>query len=192
MSIRLPEYDEAFADFLYTTANALARAQHPVLAEMRTESTESGGSSVVDARGEEQLHLPSELVGFEMKWDRDDLLAGNFEAFLVQLDAASNELGEKLLGMFFKTMDAVTESTGNIVDAGGEKFSFELLVETLEKIEWSLDDEGELVMPSIIMHPDQMKNLPAEATPAQKAELDELKRRKKEELLAQRRSRRLS
>jgi hypothetical protein len=106
--------------------------------------------------------------------------------------AASNELGEKLLGMFFKTMDAVTESTGNIVDAGGEKFSFELLVETLEKIEWSLDDEGELVMPSIIMHPDQMKNLPAEATPAQKAELDELKRRKKEELLAQRRSRRLS
>ena len=89
-------------------------------------------------------------------------------------------------------MDAVTQSTGNIVDAGGEKFSFELLVETLEKIEWSLDDEGELVMPSIIMHPDQMKKLPAEATPAQKAELDELKRRKKEELLAQRRSRRLS
>lgn len=192
MSFRLPEYDEAFAGFLYTTANELARAQHPILAEMRTETTEGGGSSVVDARGREQLDLPSELVGFEMKWDRADLLAADFEVLLLQLDSASNELGEKLVGMFVKTLTSVTESTGNVVDAGGKKFSFELLVETLEKIEFSLDEDDELVMPSMIMHPDQMKNLPAEASPEQKAILDELKLRKREELLAKRRRRRLS
>jgi hypothetical protein len=192
MSFQLPEYDEAFVGFLYTTANELARAQHPLLAEIRTETTESGASSVVDARGGEQLDLPSELVGFEMKWDREDLLTGNVEALLLQLDSASNELGEKLVGMLVKTLTAVTESTGNVVDAGGKKFSFDLLVESLEKIEWSLDDEDELVMPSIVMHPDQMKNLPTDATPEQKAILDELKQRKREELLAERRRRRLS
>lgn len=192
MSFQLPEYDEAFTKFLYTTANELARAQHPLLAQIRTETTESGASSVVDARDQEQLDLPSELVGFEMKWDRDDMVAGNFDVLILGLDAASDELGEGLIAMFVKTISAVTESTGNVVDAGGEKFSFELLVETLEKIEWSLNDDDEVVMPSIVMHPDQRKNLPSEATPEQQAILNELIQRKREELLANRRRRRLS
>lgn len=192
VSFQLPEYDGAFARFLYTTANELARAQHPLLAQIRTETTESGASSVVDARDHEQLDLPSELVGFEMKWDRDDMVASNFDVLILGLDAASNELGEGLMSMVLKTVSAVTQSTGNVVDAGGKKFSFELLVETLEKIEWSLDDDDELVMPSIVMHPDQMKKLPSEATPEEQAILDDLHRRKREELLAKRRSRRLS
>jgi hypothetical protein len=163
-----------------------------ILGEMRTETAEGGASSVVDSRDAEQLDLSSELVGFELRWDRDDLLSGRSDALLLQLDAAGNELGEKMMGQFVKSLGAVTESTGNKVDAGGKKFSFELLVEMLEKIEWSLDDDDELVMPSIVMHPNQMKNLPSEATPEQEAIMDDLKRRKREELLAQRRSRRLS
>lgn len=192
MPLELREYDDAFAHFLYHTANALARAQHPLLAEMRTETTESGASSVVDRRDGERLDLPSDLIGFEMRWDRDDVLIGNFEALLLQLDSASNELGEKLIAKFVETVSSVTESTGNVIDAKGEKFSFEMFVEMLETIEWSLDDDDELVMPSLLMHPNQAKNLPSEATPEQRAIVDELKRRKKEELLAKRRRRRLS
>jgi hypothetical protein len=110
-------------------------------------------------------------VGFEMGWDREDMVAGNFDALILGLDDAGNELGEKLIAMLFKTMSAVTESTGNVVDAGGKKFSFELLVE----------NEDELVMPSIVMHPDQMKDLPNEATPEEQAILDDLHRRKPDE-----------
>jgi len=159
---------------------------------MRTETTESGASSVVDRRGGEQLDLPSELIGFEMGWDRDDVLAGNFEALLLQLDCASKALGEKLIARLVETLSSVTESTGNVVHAEGKKFSFEMLVEMLEKIAWSLDDDDELAMPSLLMHPDQTKNLPSEATPEQRAVLNDLMRRKKEELLAKRRRRRLS
>jgi hypothetical protein len=192
MSFQLTEYDKAFAKFLYTTANALARAQHPLLAQMRTETTERGASSVVDARDREQLDLPSELIGFEMRWDRGDVEAGNFEALLLVLDSASNDLGEKLVAQFVKTLSSVTESTGNVLHAEGKKFSFEMFVEMLEQIEWSLDDDDELSMPSLLMHPDQAKNLPSGATPEQQATLEDLKRRKKEELLAKRRRRRLS
>ena len=192
MSFHLHEYDVAFADFLYTTANELARAQHPLLAQMRTETTESGASSVVDSRGSEQLDLPSELIGFEMRWDRDDVVAGNFEALLLVLDSAANELGEKLVAKFVKTVSSVTESTGNVIHAEGKKFSFEMLVEMLETIEWSLDDDDELSMPSLLAHPDLLKNLPSEATPEQQAILDDLHHRKEEELLAKRRRRRLS
>lgn len=192
MSFQLTEYDKAFAKFLYTTANALARAQHPLLAQMRTETTESGASSVVDARDREQLDLPSELIGFEMRWDRGDVEAGNFEALLLVLDSASNDLGEKLIAQLVKTLSSVTESTGNVLHAEGKKFSFEMFIEMLEQIEWSLDDDDELSMPSLLMHPDQAKNLPSGATPEQQATLEDLKRRKKEELLAKRRRRRLS
>jgi len=188
----LPEYDDAFSRFMYTTANELARAQHPLLAEIRTETAEGGGSSVVDSRDSDQLDLSSEPIGFQVRWDRDDLLSGRSEVLILQLDSAGNELGEKMVGQFLKTMNAVSESTGNKVDAGGRKFSFELLVEMLEEIEWSLDDDDEHVMPSIVMHSNQMKGLPSEATPEQKAIMEDLKRRKREELLAQRRSRRLS
>ena len=188
----LPEYDYAFTRFIYTTANELARAQHPLLGEMRTETAEGGVSSVVDSRDSEQVDLSSDLVGFEMRWDRDDVLSGRSDALLLQLDSAGNELGGKMVEQFVKTIGAVTESTGNKVNAEGKKFSFELLVEMLEKIEWSLNDDDELVMPSIVMHPNQMKGLPSEATAEQEAIMEGLKRRKREELLAQRRSRRLS
>src|SRR3954447_11610089 len=120
----LPEYDYAFTRFLYTTANELARAQHPVLGEMRTETAEGGASSVVDSRDSEQLDLSSEPVGFEIRWDRDDLLSGRSDALLLQLDSAGNELGGKMVEQFVKTIGAVTESTGNKVNAEGKKFSF--------------------------------------------------------------------
>ena len=62
----------------------------------------------------------------------------------------------------------------------------------LEKLEWSLDEDDQLVRPEIMMHPDAFKNLPSEPTPEEQAKLDELERRKHEELLARRRRRRLS
>lgn len=192
MSFELPEYDEAFKRFLYTAANELARAQHPFLGEIRTETTQSGASSVVDARDQEQLQLDSEPVGFEMVWDRDAMINGKFETLVLKLDAAANELGEGLMASFIKTMQTVTESTGNVVDAEGQKLSFDLFVKMLEQVEWSLDDDDELVKPSVLLHPDQMKDLPREATAEQQAILDDLDRRKREELLAKRCRRRLS
>jgi hypothetical protein len=187
----LPEYHEAFTTFVYTSVNALARAQSPLLANIREEIVESGGSSVVDSRTDERLDLSSEPVGFEMGWEPDDVLKGNFAALLLQLDSASQELAEKLVGVFVKTMGDVTESTGNVVNAEGSPPTFELIYEMLDKIEYSLDDDDELQMPSMIMHPDMVKKLPT-LTPEQETALEELRQQKQEELLAKLRRRRLS
>ncbi len=191
MPFDLPEYDEAFKAFLYTSVNALARARDPLLAGIPEETTENAGSSVLDSRTDEPLDLPSEKVGFEIGWERNDVLEGNFETLLLQFDSASKELAEKLVGMFLKTVGAVTESTGNVVNAEGQPLTFELIYEMLDKIEYTLDDDDELEMPSMVMHPNMMKKLP-KPTPEQEAAIEELKQRKREELLAQRRRRRLS
>lgn len=173
------------------TAHELAGVHHPLLAEMRSESTQSSASSVVDSRDGEQLDLPSEKVAFEVVSASEDIRNSNFAPLLTQLDSAGAELGEQLLTVFFNSMNAVTELTGNVVDAEGQGFSFDLLYELLEKMEFTLDDNDELVMPEIIMHPDMAKKLPEE-TPEERQRIEEFKRRKREELLAQRRSRRLS
>ena len=169
----------------------MARAQDPLLAEIREEVTESGGSSVVDSRTDGTLDLESERVGFEIGWEREDAISGNFDALLLQLDSASQELAKKLVEILFKTLGAVTESTGNVINAEGSPPTFELIYEMLDKIEYTLDEDDELEMPSLIMHPEMIKKLP-KPTPDQEAAIEELKQRKREELLAKRRRRRLS
>jgi len=55
-----------------------------------------------------------------------------------------------------------------------------------------LDEDDEIVMPGILIHPDTAKGLPSEMSLQQEEVLAELKSRKREEILAKRRSRRLS
>jgi hypothetical protein len=103
-------------------------------------------------------------------------------------------VAEQLMGYFVETMGKVTEGTGNVVDAGGKPLSFELIYDALDKVELSVDENDELVMPELMMHPDQaqkLQELPP-LTPEQQQKLDELKERKREEALARRRRRRLS
>jgi len=118
---------------------------------------------------------------------------GDIEALVAQMDLAADDLAEGLVGVLIENINKVTESTGNVVDAGGA-FTFEKFYEALEMIDWSLDDDDQLSMPQLVVHPDTAEKLQAlpELTAEQKAALDDLKRRKHEELLARRRRRRLS
>jgi hypothetical protein len=61
----------------------------------------------------------------------------------------------------------------------------------LDTIEWSLTDDDELSLPTIVGGPDVLKRL-EDVTEEERASLDELMRSKHEELLARRRRRRLS
>jgi hypothetical protein len=190
---RLPEYDRAFNDFVHRSVHAIARARSPLLAGMPVEEEGSTASSVVDSRDAAQLDLPSESIGFGITMDVHAVRVGDFDPFHAELDSAADELGRGLVGMFVKTMDQVTESTGNVVKGEGE-ITFELIYEALDKMEWSLTPDGDLSMPSLVVHPDmaeKLEKLPG-PTPEQESALEALKRRKHRELLAGRRSRRLS
>lgn len=186
------EHDLAFGLFIFETTHELARARSPLLQQIRVLPAASTASSVVDSRDGEQIDLPAQPAGFTLSSDVDAVGRCDVEALTVALDNAADELGKDLVGMFVDTMNKVTQSTGNVVESKGEGFNFESFIEALEKLEWSLDDHDELVMPQLVMHPDTAKNLPREATPEQQAQLDALKERKREELLARRRTRRLS
>lgn len=119
---------------------------------------------------------------------------GDYEQLYEAMFESADAMAEQLVGYFVESMGKVTEGTGNVVDAGGRRFGFDVLYETLEKLEFSVDENDELVMPSLVMNPAEAKKLQdlPPLTDAQQQALDELKERKREEALARRRRRRLS
>jgi hypothetical protein len=193
MPFALPEYDRAFSVFVAETVRELARARDPVLSQMQFSSVPSAvGSRVRDLEGLD-VDLEPAKVGFELTMDLEAVRTGDYDAFVLALDDAAEMLARDLMRVWVGTMHKVTEATGNVIDAGGE-FTFETLYKALESIEYSLDDNDELIMPSLVMHPDTAKKLEqlGPPTPEQQALLAELRERKRGEALARRRRRRLS
>lgn len=193
MPFALPEYDAAFGRFFSQTMRVLAQAQSPLLAEMRfVEMPGAVGSRVRDRRGMDIVLNPGKS-STEVSSDLKAVRNGGYEQLYEAMFESADSMAEQLVGYFVESMGKVTEGTGNVVDAGGRPFGFEVFYETLEKLEFSLDENDELVMPSLIMNPadaERLRDLPP-LTVEQQRMLDELKQRKREEALARRRPRRL-
>lgn len=185
------DLDRAFVSFVHAAAHAIARAENGVVSGMGPmESSSSTASSVVSGPDGTELDLPSRRVGYSMTADFEAIRIGDLEALAVEIDAAAEELGKEMVKLFIDSMDKVTEFTGNVIDVGGP-LTFDHFYAMMDQIEWSLDDDDELVRPSLIAHPDTAKNLP-NPTESQAAALRDLENRKRQELLARRRRRRLS
>lgn len=174
--------------------HTLARTRSPILGQIEfVEVSGTVGSRVRDREGMDVVLEPGK-TSTEITADLDAVRAGDYDVFHAELDQAAESMAEQLVGYFVETLGKVTDGTGNVVDAGGRPLSFELIYEMLDKIEPSVDDDGNLVRPTLMMHPDQadkLQQLPPLSNEQQQL-LDELEQRKREEALARRRRRRLS
>ncbi|WP_022929176.1 hypothetical protein [Patulibacter americanus] len=184
------ELDAAFTHFVNDTLYALARARSPLLAGMGQMQTASTVSSVVSGHDGAELSLPETPVGASMTLDLEAVRTANFEQLTLELDSAAEELGKGLVELFVDTIGKVTDFTGNTIKSKGG-LTFESYVEMLERIEWSLDEDDQLVKPSLVVHPDTAKKFP-QGTAEQLQTIRDLEDRKHRELLARRRRRRLS
>jgi hypothetical protein len=194
MPFALYEYNAAFGRFFSQTMRVLAQAYSPLLAEMRfIEMPGTVGSRVRDRQGMDVVLDPGN-ISTEVTSDLKAVRAGDYERLYEAMYESADSMAEQLVGYFVEGMGKVTEGTGNVTDADGRPFGFDVLYETLEKLEFSVDENDELVMPSLVMHPTQAEKLRdlAPLTDEQQRKLDELKERKREEALARRRRRRLS
>jgi hypothetical protein len=191
MPFALPDYDLACAHVISQVTKDIARASDPVLSQIKVVPMKGTVSSVVETRDDMALDLPAEPVGFELGVKAEDVRDGNFESLQVKLVEAAEGYAEQLSKMLYGSLGKITTATGNTLDAGGRPFTFEMLYEMLDKIEWTLDENDELSTPSLVMHPDMASKF-SQPTPEQVKMIEELKARKLEELLAKRRRRRLS
>lgn len=194
MPFALHEYDVAFGRFFSQTMRVVAQAYSPLLAQMRfVEMPGTVGSRVRDRQGMDIVLDPGK-TSTEVTADLTAVRDGDYEQLYEAMFESADAMAEQLVGYFVESMGKVTEGTGNVVDAGGRPFAFEVLYETLAKLEFSVDENDELVMPSLVMNPadaEKLRDLPP-LTDEQQRMLDQLKERKREEALARRRRRRLS
>src|SRR5689334_13422049 len=64
------------------------------------------------------------------------------QASLRAVHEMSTELAQKMTKRMFETISEAVEQVGNAVDAKGQPLSPDLIIEMLEKMELSFDDEG--------------------------------------------------
>jgi hypothetical protein len=190
MPFALPEYDIAFWRYVHDATRDMAQSQSELLGSMTfVEEGSTVGSRVQDRDGMD-VELEPAATAVEMSTVFEDVRAGNLDAFASQIHAAGEEFGKQLVEHWAASMKKLTDATGNTVDAGGN-LTFEKFYEMLDRMEWTVDENDKLNMPSLVMHPDAVKNLPEE-TPETKAKIAELLERKRKEAVARRRRRRLS
>lgn len=194
MLFALHEYDAAFGTFFSDAMHVLARAYSPLLADIPVVEMpgSAAGSRIRDRQGMDIVLDPGKTAT-EISTNLEAVREGDCERLHEAMYESAKPLSEQLVGLLLKSLDKVTEGTGNVVNAGGRTFGFEVLYETLEKMDFSLDENNELSMPSLVMHPDDAEKLRDHPplTDEQQRKLDELKQRKREEALARRRRRRL-
>ncbi len=86
--------------------------------------------------------------------------------------------------MLFTKMNEVTAKTGNVVNSADHNSQLEAFAESLEQIEMSVDEHGNLNLPTIVIHPSQTKKLNEEfenALPEMHERLESIKARKLQE-----------
>ena len=189
MPFDVPEYEQAFQTFFGEAIHEVAAVRDPLIAEIPFEQSPGAMGSVIQDQEGNDVELVPDSISTEVAISRNDVIAGNIEPLLLLIDSVSEALSKGMAERLFDSLGTVTEATGNVVDAKG-KSVYDAMIEMMETIELSLDDDDKLSLPSVYMNPKTMENLPT-PTPEQEARMEELKKEKLEELLARRRSRRL-
>lgn len=188
-----------FRDSLQIDAKILAKysryiaSQDALVGEIPViKKLHSGG--VIYKSADKELEVPLGVMSAEIAVIMDDVLGFNLEKLCMEIYEYSQSILKDMTTTMFSTLFQVTDFTGNVVDGKGKGVSFEMLIEMLEKIHIDFDQEGNPLLPSIVIHPDMAKSfeklIADEST--YKPIIDEIINRKREAYYAEKGCRGLS
>ena len=89
-----------------------------------------------------------------------DVVLGDPTVTFLTAVAVSEQMHSSFMGAMISKLSDVTEQTGNVVSASGKPFP-EAFAEMLEMIQPTLGDDGELKLPTLLVHPSQGRRLVA-------------------------------
>jgi hypothetical protein len=190
MLFGLDEYASAAHAYMVDAIEHLTSARSPLLARMRSVSTEAVPvSRITDGAGGELELAPMPMV-ITLRIDIAPVTAGDVGGVYAALDAAAAQQQESMEKMAIASMCAVTDLTGNKLDVAGQPWSWDHLTDAIEKL--PPGDDGEMKV-DMILSPNtfaRLQQLPP-PTPAQVARHEAVLERKRREWQAQKRERRL-
>jgi hypothetical protein len=191
----LAEYVRAEVAFVYDTIDMLSQSRGGVVGLVRRERTTRAGPTQFTTQEGLTVEMPSSEVAMQLSLAWTDVIAGNVDQLLVTLDAAAEQQHDQLTRYILDSLETVTHATGNQIDASG-KSHFEYMYEMFASLALTFEPDGS-ISPGYtwVMHPDmveKMRQKEAAMTESERAQLEALIERKRQEYFANRRTRRLS
>lgn len=184
---RVDEYDVSGRRFFFDAMDAVTRASHPILQNMHVERRETLAPTLNTLSPGVVVTGESKLVRGEGSIAVDAAIAGNPDDLVRLISDWGDLRAKQLLSTMFEHVDKVTEATGQVVNG---KKTWEALIEAVEIMEISFDEDGEPSMPSLATQ-DGLHMKVDQMPPEVQARIEEIIERKRLEWLDRRRTRRL-
>jgi hypothetical protein len=190
----LYEYNRAFTRFVGEAIHELMARKDPVLGRIKSERSEQipiVRNTMPSGEVVEGQPLRTET---SVAVTLDDVVSGDVDEFAAALDDTATKALAQVMPRFFERIGGLSEAAGTTVDARAEPLSYELLLRGFEKIDIDFDDNGNPIMPKLVVGPDMfeaLRKLPPETEQQQRA-WREMIERKRREFNDRRRYRKLS
>ena len=185
---RLPEYEAAFGSFFYSAIRSLGAAKDPTFGSIPRARSGRRYWPRNTVPGPEPLDAEPMLIESSLEVAREEIESGDTEVLLEKIDRASDQYVASVMPQIFAAISRSSEAVGTHLDAGGKPFTADLLAEALERMEIDFDDDGNARLPTLYVG--EGTKLPESDEKGQR-KVDDVIARKREQFLAQRRSRQL-
>lgn len=185
----LHEYEVACRQFFGDAVDAIATESSPIYGQIQRERVEVLAPSLNTMADGQQVSREPMLAEASMTMSIAHAIEGDFTDVYVAMAETAEQILASLMPQMFGHISDICDATGNTISGAGRDI-WETLTEALESIEISFDSEGDPSLPTLVMHPDAASKL-ADPPEGFEERWNEIIRRKRDEWLATRRTRRL-
>jgi hypothetical protein len=187
----IQEYEQAMYRFVQQVLAGFS-AVDPLLGQMGRGSTAHNGP-IRNVRGPSPIDQVMPPVEVESRIDHDSIRNTDIEDYTRMLHELATANIRVTKRQSLHDIGEVSEAVGTSIDAEGAPFSFDMVLDGLERISLEFDDEGNPLLPTLLMHPRMLDAIREfRPTPEQEGRQAEIIERKRREYHAQKRNRRLS
>ena len=133
---------------------AQVKRRDPVLAMIKIVKQHEGHRHVYSTDEGRERSTDYQPTVAEVTIDQHETVNWGMADIIKYVDGMADQMIGKIVPNMFATLREVTDETGNVVDAGGKPFSFELFLESIEKVQVEFDDvTGEPELPTMFVDP---------------------------------------
>lgn len=130
----------------------------PILNQIGSVRTLHAGGFRYEENGKEAT-TPLDKVALTIEISHATIVSFDLERFAQSVYEFTEQHVAEMHRMMYRTLDTVTQLTGNVFNAKGNPLSVDMILDMLETLPIRFDDNDQPILPQIIVGPDLFKTL---------------------------------